>query len=335
MTLSGKILPAHPKPFEDELLTSWLVRLAKNNGMKLETFAKQSLKTKTQLWNRDFDRGPIDSVVKILSEKTGRSVEDIMYLSLKNYQSKLYSYYCPSGIINWILPLRVHHRKRIGFGQQFCSQCLMEDEVPYFRKCWRISLNTFCHKHKIMLREKCPNCKHPIMFYRQEIGKPNVYETNEMCFCTVCEFDLRNSIQKPIAILDRESFELLSNLIKSLESFSTNNKLSLDLEQLNVLHQFCKLTTSKATGPKIKEYFQDKFKKYLVDYNPNMNFYELHSLNYRHQILQIAIWILFDWENRVNILWRNKIVRYNYFKKDFVECPDWYRDVIDKFNRRY
>lgn len=334
MSLTGKFLPIHPQPFEDELLTSWLVRVARNSGMKLETFAKQALQIKTQLWNRDLDRRPLDSAVIELSEKTGKSKNEINKLSLRVYEGKLYGYYHPSGILKWILPIKVHHRLRKGFGQQFCSECLKEDKTPYFRKRWRVSLNTFCHKHNTMLKDRCPNCKHPIMFYRQEIGKPDVSSSNEMCFCSVCEYDLRGSQNDPIEIYDDESFEWLININKALENNDADDNIFLKVDQFAVLRHFCKLATSNITGSSIQKHFQKKFSKHKITYSPNMNFFELHSINSRHEIIQIAIWILFDFEKRVEILWRNKIIRYNLFRKNFIECPDWYQEVVDKFNRR-
>ncbi len=333
MSLSGNFLPIHPQPFDDELLTSWLVRMARNSGMKLETFAKQALGIKIPLWNRDLDRYPLERAIIELSNKIGKNSDDLYKLSLKDYEAKLFGYYHPSGILKWILPIKIHHRVRKGFGQQFCSKCLNEDNIPYFRKRWRVSLNTFCHKHKTMLRDRCPNCKHPIMFYRQEIGKPDTNSSNEMCFCSTCEFDLRHSDDQSIDIFDQDSFEWLIKINKGLEKFNTDQNLFLNTEQFAVLHQFCKLATSSFSGPLMKNYFQKKFSKNNIKYSPNMNFFELHSLENRHEIIQIAIWILFDWKNRTELLWRNKIIRYNHFKKDFVECPDWYKKVIDKFNR--
>ena len=37
--LSGRLWPAHVKPQQDELLSSWLVRLAMAHGVKLHTFS--------------------------------------------------------------------------------------------------------------------------------------------------------------------------------------------------------------------------------------------------------------------------------------------------------
>jgi len=160
------------------------------------------------------------------------------------------------------------------------------------------------------------------MFYRQEIGKPDVSTSNEMCFCSVCEFDLRDSVSKDIEIYHKESFAWLININKVLENHYKTKNIFLDVEQFAVLHQFCKLTTSNVTGSSMKKYFQKKFSGHNITYSPNMNFFELHSLQNRHEIIQIAIWVLFDWKKRVELLWRNNIIRYNIFKKDFVECPD-------------
>ena len=56
--LSGTLWPAHPKPLPDELLSSWMVRIAGQHGLKLHTFAS-AVWPGISIWNRDIDRsGP-------------------------------------------------------------------------------------------------------------------------------------------------------------------------------------------------------------------------------------------------------------------------------------
>ena len=54
--LSGHLLPAHPHPLADELLTSWFARLAYGQGLKVQTLNRLLFGSDRQLWNRDIDR---------------------------------------------------------------------------------------------------------------------------------------------------------------------------------------------------------------------------------------------------------------------------------------
>mgnify|MGYP000392115880 CR=1 FL=1 len=140
-----------------------------------------------------------------LSLRTGCSKDAIFDLTLESYKGILFPYFHDSGILKWLLPLNIFHRKRAGFGQQYCSECLKEDEEPYFRKHWRVAFNTFCSKHQVMHRDRCPECKHPIMFHRNELGKPHMFDGPEMCFCTTCEFDLRKSERQSVDFIEVDS----------------------------------------------------------------------------------------------------------------------------------
>jgi hypothetical protein len=331
MNLTGQFFPSHPKPFKDEILTSWLIRLAKANGMKVQTFNRIVFEEKRQLWNRDMDRASYEWLLSTLSEKTSIEREILFQLSLESYQSQLFNYFSQSGILKWILPLNIFHRKRMGYGQQFCPKCLEKDQTPYFRKHWRVAFNTFCTRHNIMHHDRCPQCLYPVMFHRVELGKPNIFNGTLMCICSTCGFDLRNSKLQPISTIDRKSFNMLFSLLESLQM---GNHLTLDLDHLNVLRQFCKLINSRVTGDKVCRYIIQHLDldKDLI-YSSQIEF-ERSDLKHRHKTTQLALWILSDWQNIIQSMWEKKVVKYNYLTKDFPEAPKFYLDNCIKYNRR-
>lgn len=325
------LFPVHPKPHRDEVLTSWVIRLAKANGLKLQTFSRIVFEDSADLWNRDIDRKPYDWLLTELAARTNCSKSELYNLTLQSYKGKLFSHFHEVGVLKWILPLNIYHRKRKGFGQQYCSQCLKEDKEPYFRKHWRVAFNTFCVKHNIMYRDRCPKCGYPVMFHRNELGKPSVFDGLEMCFCTTCEYDLRDSKKQDVETLENESFELFTELLSSLQN---SEELSLDVEHLAVLRQFCKLINSKVTGHKLCD-FLIKFlnlSKNLI--SPNNLTYEASRISQRHKTIQLAIWILYDYEIRLKHLWQNKVLKYNYLIKDLIPIPPWYTKTVNQFNKR-
>ena len=63
--------PIRYKLLPDELLSSWLVRLAHGFGLKVQTFSNLLFGCNYQVWNRDIDRFAPDWLVEQLSSHTG------------------------------------------------------------------------------------------------------------------------------------------------------------------------------------------------------------------------------------------------------------------------
>ncbi len=65
------------------------------------------------------------------------------------------------------------HKSWIGsrWKTRFCPVCLAEDEMQYLRVIWRLHVSPICLKHKVLLRNKCPQCgkTQPLeAFYRRD-----------------------------------------------------------------------------------------------------------------------------------------------------------------------
>ncbi|WP_404990870.1 TniQ family protein [Duganella sp. 3397] len=153
--LSSTIWPIHYKPLPDELLSCWLVRLAHGHGMKAQTFCNVIFGSQRQIWNRDIDRLAPKWLMDELTNRTGTPPEIVFKTTLRAYEGTLYRRFRSAGPLHCILVLQMYHRKRNGYGLQFCPQCLGSDSIPYFRKQWRIALNTVCTTHRKMLLDRC------------------------------------------------------------------------------------------------------------------------------------------------------------------------------------
>lgn len=73
--LTESLWPIRYKPLPDELLSSWLVRLAHGHGLKVQTFCNLIFGNKLQVWNRDIDRLAPEWLIAELSSKTGASYQ--------------------------------------------------------------------------------------------------------------------------------------------------------------------------------------------------------------------------------------------------------------------
>src|ERR1041384_2821464 len=163
------VWPARVRPLPDELLSSWLMRLAMAHGLKLHTFCSMAWPKKA-IWNRDLDKSAAELLINGLAARTGYAVATVRATTLSAYEGQLYEKHNSFGNTVWIMPVGIYHRTRRHFGLQFCAHCLAEDRTPYWRRSWRLALTTVCHRHGAMLQDCCPKCGAPINFHRAELG---------------------------------------------------------------------------------------------------------------------------------------------------------------------
>ncbi|MFA6699120.1 MAG: TniQ family protein [Thiomicrospira sp.] len=333
--LSGKLWPVHPHPYPDELLSSWLVRIAHGNGEKVQSFCHHEFGIDRQIWNRDIDRQASGWLLTILSERTATPIECVKQTTLKRYEGVLFDHYMPSGVEKWVMPLKIYHRTRKSHGLQFCPECLKEDLEPYFRTNWRLALHTFCPKHNVMMHDRCPCCGEPVVFQRIELGKgkDEAALDKKLTICFNCGFDLALSkAEKPIFI----NKEIADNWLNLLNGLNENRLSAYDIERLNVLHHFCKLLTSKVTSEKLLVFINSNFSTSLMP-EPNMalRHFEANDVAVRHGVLEYAWWLLLDWPNNLYSAWLNGAIRYNQLLKDTRDNPAWYVNEVKNLNIHY
>lgn len=192
--LSSKLLPLHLKPLPDELLSSWVIRLAYAHGLKLETFSALELGRDKAIWNRDIDKLAPEWLITKLSEITGVSMPAVLSTTLRSYEGVLYEHHQPKGNTQWILPLGIYHRTRHDHGLQYCPRCLDEDTEPYFRKRWRLASSIVCTKHKCYLLDACPQCASALAPHRADMQAKQYLPHGALnAHCWKCGFDLRSA----------------------------------------------------------------------------------------------------------------------------------------------
>lgn len=183
---AAKLLPARMKPQPDELLSSWLIRLAMAHGLKLHSFCAAVFGRNFPIWNRDIDKSANRQFLSLIAERTGLSFDEVFATTLAAYAGKIYEKHNARGSNVWIMPLQIYHRLHRRNGLQFCPSCLREDREAYYRREWRLSWITICEKHKIVLLDHCPDCLKPVVFHRQDLGNKNqpvAYSLTECSFC--------------------------------------------------------------------------------------------------------------------------------------------------------
>ena len=190
------VLPGHTPPQPGELLSSWIIRLAIQNGLKAHSLC-QLIWRDHPVWNRDIDNSAPTELLDAMSRATGQSVELVRDLTLSSYEGRVFERHNPTGYTRWLLPLGIYHRTRKRHGQQFCPSCL-DEGVPYFRKAWRLAFVVACERHCAPLSDRC-RCGAPVSFHRADIGRLDAVPTRSSFLCCfLCGEDLRASCGDPV-----------------------------------------------------------------------------------------------------------------------------------------
>lgn len=306
--LSGKLWPAHPHPYKGECLSSWIVRTAHHNGLKIQTFGRFALNKRYELWNRDIDRFAPDSLLAEMSTKTGTKLDLVNKTTLNLFEGRLFNKKSLSGVLRWITPLSLKHRLHNGYGMQFCPQCLAEDKEPYFRIGWRVAFYTFCPKHMVMMHDRCNHCDVPVSFHRIELGKHHALDAPDLSICWKCENSLAEARATPVNVWHQNVFERWRWKLGVIDRSFVNSGPTA-IERLHLLHQLCRLIASSSVAPELQKYLCDKTgKKYLSLQHTKVAF-EKRSLCERSYILELAWWFIEKFPRKIDEAIRQKVFR--------------------------
>lgn len=329
--LSGRLWPAHPKPLPDELLSSWLVRIARANGLKLQTFCVQVFGQERQLWNRDIDRLAPAWLLRSLAERTRTPLRRVVDTTLLRYQGTLYDRWRATGQLRWILCTGVYHRKRRAFGTLYCPRCLTDDAEPYFRTSWRVAVLCHCARHGVELLDRCPRCGEPLAFHRRELGKPQSVDSGQMNGCHACGADLRDAPTKTVEFYDN-SIAVVSNSIASLVE---GRPSPLDAGHMAVLHQLCRIMVSQYWSARLADYVAR-----MLSLSPGIKaisdarWFESRTIGDRRRVIQLASWLLAEPGVRIEMAWKERAARYSDLKRDMPKLPSWFEAMLRPMNQR-
>jgi hypothetical protein len=86
--LSGRLWPLHGKPYDDEVLSSWLVRLSRAYGAAPARFCAQIWPHRA-LWSRDIDQGTDHELLRVLTAKTATPRARVLATTVRGYRGYL------------------------------------------------------------------------------------------------------------------------------------------------------------------------------------------------------------------------------------------------------
>ena len=320
--------PIRYKPLPDELLSSWLVRLAHGHGLKVQTFCNLIFGNRRQVWNRDIDRLAPGWLVETLAQRTGTPIEVARRTTLQVFEGTLYPRFHASGTLQWIQTMQMYHRQREGLGQQYCPTCLATDAVPYFRKTWRVSLKTFCLHHGCCLLDRCYACGASVAFHRVDVAKDELDDV-ALSNCHQCGESLGNGPRNLPHIWDLNAFEAISLIVGALDDATLGKETPLAPSTLAVLRHLTSMLLGRRRNQHLRAYLSKYFDTAeLAVPGSKRVVIEGQNVDMRHTVISWSAWLLCAARERFGMAINDKAVRYNHFFRDFDEPPQWYVESL-------
>ncbi|OGX91498.1 TniQ family protein [Hymenobacter coccineus] len=328
MTLPGRLpCASHPRP--DELLSSWLTRLAHDHLMKTYTFGKLLFPT-SSLWNRNLDMAAPELVLQTLAGRTTTPLARIRETALRRYEGRLYLQHHANTSTKWILPLGVYHRTHRHCGLLFCPSCLKADgDTPYFRTHWRLALAQVCTRCGVYLHDRCPACTQPVTFFRVELGRKSALPDTPISHCFRCGLDLATvPAECAPAVVCGEQAEWERILREGW-----NQQAFYPHQYFDVLHRLARTLISARPVSTALQRAVDALTGWSpVEECPAVRTrrlpFELLPLRARGGVVRQAQWLLTEWPTRFVRVAKQNQVSSTPLLADMPEVPFWYHRVV-------
>jgi hypothetical protein len=297
---SSALLPAHVQPRVDELLSSWLVRLADAHGLKVHTFTSK-LWPGDRIWHSDVDRSAPPWLLDSLARWTSTSPEVAAGTSLRGFEGVVFpDISWPR--TPWILPLARRARIHTHAGLQYCPHCLSLQDGAYYRRVWRLGFLTSCAEHNCRLQDRCPQCRAPINFQRQQTGDRRSVPRAALDRCTTCSADLKAAPSIPIT--DDPDASLLRKQVTAAlrgDSVVVGSYTLASLQFFDVLRRLMRLVATGAVSAAIRARIRraDGPTARAPRFPTAHRGVEWLDVNDRARLLSIAAWLLTDWPSRL------------------------------------
>lgn len=323
--LSGRLWPIHLKPHDDELLSSWLVRLSRAYGIESTRFCTSVWRTPT-FWSHDIDQGWVDEIIQVLAAKTATPTHRVLATTFKGYPGFSLHELVGPGRVPWLLASRVHSKPRLSPWLQYCPPCLQEDADPYFRRRWRLAFVTVCAKHRRRLLDGCQACGKPLNFHRLTA------KAAAITLCYHCRFDLRQAqasrLSESAAHHDLIRFQAhWSEAMDQGQCVLPDSKPVDAKDYFLVLRQLGQLLT----GTKGAQYQRQAFCQHLRQpyFEPlfpgtKRRVIEVLSATDRFRLMLLLVGWLDQWPERFIVMCERADLRFVELVRGLNIRPDWY-----------
>jgi hypothetical protein len=262
-----------PKPKENELLSSWLCRIAYAHHTVPTSFLNLHFKEYglNILTIRDIDIWLEQDLLNKISKKSHYASDRIYQMTLKSYEGKLLKQITSKTRNNLIMSLGNRASYKYKKGLRFCPLCLKEH--GYYKKEWRLGFYTVCLEHNITMHNCCYNCNTPINILRSFKNLKN------QLFCYKCGSDYRDALVEKNN--DSEHILFLMELL--------HNQTADSIDFFNELHKYNKRLLwfwRKGEVSKEIEYFYNTVTPYQ---RKSSLFDEDYDIKHLHQAYKYSV----------------------------------------------
>lgn len=310
------LLPGYSKPLPDELLSSWLTRLATDHTVPLSTFVKL-VWPEFVLYANDVDLVFEDRFLRQLAVQTNCTLEQVKQTtlaSINKYIGGMNSLFVMPSVKLGSNPRRIYQR------MMYCGNCLSKGE-PYFRKIWRLSLFVACPDCGCYLNDCCPWCGAYISFSRNAL---RFTEFESMVQCHSCGKDLRLTKCRPAP----DEIIRLQKIINELLDVKKEKKYPESF--LFVLYRI--MSIMRNPRAKYIELQKDIYSVLDIPFKARTGKvcrFDLLNLEERINAMRAADWLLRDWPIRYMSYSKKHHVSLKYKSRWPKDPPRWITKVAN------
>lgn len=246
------------KPYNDELLSSWLFRISKANYTRLSNITKKFFGIRN-MHQIDFDLYDF-SKINLENFYTITQINNIEKYQLTKYISYIEESINTFGRKRWITPFnQILTTGNKFFSIRFCPECLKK--YAYLKQEWRLMIVNICEEHKCFLHNYCPKCGKGLKY-------PNLQYEQKIITCYNCGFNL---IDSEIINIKANSLHLKNQkkLLKILEYgyYKLNQRYYYSIGLFYLLRIIIKnIMKSKKIKVDYLETLEPKILSYLLTY---------------------------------------------------------------------
>jgi hypothetical protein len=330
ITFTGTLWPAHVKPQDDELLSSWLARLALAHGQTVAPFTATVWPGRI-LVARDVDLWNDPEIFETLSTKTSTPLGRVFAATLASYEGWLFNKprQCH---LPWALPRYLNISPHRPSGLQFCPWCLASDKEPYFRRQWRLGLLVLCPLHRTLLLDRCQSCGMAVCYERQTTQDGTRWLLTQ---CYKCRTDLREFVahryRRPVDSAELEFAVFLQTALQRGWVKMPQNGVIYSHLFFTGLHQIMRrLTYGRMAQPLKAALYRSYLIDLPIDYLPNKSVtFELLNILQRRALLQALNRLLQNWPNSfIEFCQANNLASHFLIGDHKQDLPFWYLRVV-------
>lgn len=319
---SLKPWPYRPRLLPDELLTSYIHRLAAGMGHTPMFLLTLAMGTRQILYRQDLDSFAPPDLLGRMAFGTGLSEATLVTATLQEFEGTLFERFSPTGHNKWLLPTMASKPGHRQHGLQYCPACFDRHRPAYLRRAWRLAFMTVCPDHAIRLHDACPGCDAVLL----PLKVPN------LCFCWRCTADLRRAPVIPVrARFAAWQADLDASLVRGWGMLGGEPIRSNFL--FAIIRQLAALLVNGKRADRLRSVIGDHFGVDLASFRKDGARQPLEQLRIadRHRIFDAVERLMLGWPAWFVYLCEEAGIYRSFAIKDMDELPFAYARIVDGF----